>query len=294
MFNLQPQPAAAEFIKDTTTDRFEDDVLKASLEKPVIVDFWAPWCGPCKQLMPVLEKGVAAAAGAVLMVKVNIDDNPELAQALRIQSVPTVYAFYKGQPVDGFTGAKPASEIKSFIDRLKKLSPAGAKAASGEDAAKLLTSADELFRNGDLPRALEKYMAALEADPENAAALGGMGWCLLAQKDGESLREIILNLTEEQKKNPRLSGLSVILEAGGREGADGGGGAGGLYNAALQSFAALEVEEGISSLLKLIRQDRDWQEQKARKLLLEVFDALGNGHPLTLSGRRQLSSILFS
>lgn len=293
MFNLQPQPAVADFIKDTTTDRFEDDVLKASLEKPVIVDFWAPWCGPCKQLMPILEKNVAAASGAVLMVKVNIDENPELAQALRIQSVPTVYAFYKGQPVDGFMGVKPESEIKSFIERLKKLSPAGAKAASGEDAAKLLTSADELFRNGDLPRALEKYMVALEADPENAEALGGLGWCLLAQKDGESLREIILNLTDEQKKNPRLSGLAMILEAGGRA-AESGGGVSALYNAALQSFAALDVEEGITSLLKLIRQDRDWQEQKARKLLLEVFDALGNGHPLTLSGRRQLSSILFS
>ena len=303
----QPKPSSASFVKDTDELHFEQDALQASMTKPVIVQFWAAGSVLCRQMMPVLEKLVGAAGGAVLLAKVDINKNPGLAQALRIQSVPTVYVFYQGKPVDGFAGSKPEAELRLMVDGLKKLS--GAVPAEGNNAEhikKFMAEADEFFRQGKLDEAMERYSGALELDQDNMEALGGIGWCLLTQGDAASVREMLSQLAPEQLKAPRLQGLQFILSLEKR--AEGLNGISALaekllknpkdiqahYDLALQYLAAGQLEKGIDMLVSLIRLDRAWQEQKARKLLLEIFEAQGNMHPLTLSGRRQLSAVLFS
>jgi putative thioredoxin len=289
----------------TTTEAFERDVLHASMDAPVIVDFWATWCGPCKQMMPVLEKTVAAAGGAVKMVTVDIDKNPELAQVFRVQSVPMVYAFFKGQPVDGFLGAKPESELKAFVAKLAALA-AGPKEPGAPDAAlakQLISDGDTLFRDGDAVKAMEKYAAALEADPENAAALGAIGWCLLAQGDLESVREMTSQLEAAQKAEPRIKGLIFVVET-----ADSAPETSDLekvlaknpkdhqarFALALQRIAVADLSAAVDGLVELTRLDREWQDQQARKLLLTLFESMGPHHPVTVRGRRALSSVLFS
>ncbi len=307
----QPKIPGADFIKDTDELRFEQDVLQASMTKPVIVDFWAVGSVLCKQMLSIVEKAVSDAGGAVLLVKVNVDKNPELAQALRIQSVPTFYAFFQGRPVDGFMGAKTEAELRAFVDKLKKL--AGALPAEERDAAavaeqvkKLMAEADQFFQQGSFDEAMARYGAALDADANSMEALGGIGWCLLSQGDAASVREMLAQLAPEQLKSPRLQGLQFILSLEKR--------VGGLedisvlaakllknpkdlqshYDLALQYLAVGQLEKGIDTLITLIRINREWQEQQARKLLLEVFEAMGHVHPLTLSGRRKLSAVLFS
>jgi putative thioredoxin len=301
--NLAPQKQPAPpLIADTGTDTFEKDVLHASMQRPVIVDFWAQWCGPCRQMMPVLEKAVAGANGAVAMVKVDIDKNPELAQVFRVQSVPMVYAFFQGQPVDGFLGVKPESEIKAFVAKLSKLAgapekPEGAPAGDKEAAAKLTAEGDQFFRDDNLSAAMERYGAALEADASSARALSGIGWCLFAQGDLDSVREIVSHAEEGLKNDSRVKGLAFALaraEEGASLPAPKGEGPQALYDAALKSVSTGDLAGAIDSLVTLTRRDREWQEQKARKLLLDLFEAMGPSHPLTSPGRRKLSAVLFS
>jgi putative thioredoxin len=309
--DIQPKISASKGIQDTTTESFERDVLQKSLDKPIIVDFWAPWCGPCKQLMPLLEKAVAAAKGAVGIVKVDIDQNPELAQIFRVQSVPTVYAFFKGQPVDGFTGAKSESEVKAFVEKLSKLAAPQSDVEDdipdNAEAAKLMTAEGDTFlQAGNYDAAMERYAAALEADTAQHAALAGIGWCLMAQGDIESLREMAGQLDEGQKKAPRLQALLSVLAY-----ADAAAGVppveslekklaknpkdhSARYDLALQKIAAANLEGAIESLVELTRMDREWNEQKARKLLIDLFEAMGPSHPLTAPWRRKLSAVLFS
>ena len=210
----QPKPPAASFVKDTDETHFEQDVLQASMAKPVIVQFWSAGSALCKQLMPVLEKLVNEAAGAVLLVKVNVSKNPGLAQALRIQSVPTVYAFFQGKPVNGFAGSKPEAELRQFVADLKKLSggaPEDDKAAIAEHVKKFLVEADQFFKENKFNEAMERYSGALELDPDNMEALGGIGWCLLSQGDAASVSEMLGQLAPEQLKAPPLQGLHYIL-----------------------------------------------------------------------------------
>ncbi len=287
---LKPKTPAAAFIKDADEATFEKEVLEASMERPIIVDFWATWCGPCKQLTPVLEKAVMEAQGAVMLVKVDVDANQGVAQALRVQSVPTVYAFFKGRPVDGFSGAQPESAVRAFVERLKTL--AGPPPLTGaEQVAKLMTEADGFFREGKIEEAMSRFAAVLDADGDNMEALGGIGWCLLTMGDAHAARDMLAELTPEQVKSPRLAGLTFILsvvpEADGDDKQT-------AYASAQRKIAEGQVEQGIDALVALIKKDRAWQDAKAKTFLISVFDALGNAHPLTGPGRRKLSAVLFS
>ncbi len=308
----QPKPSAASFIKDTDELHFEQDALQASMTKPVIVQFWSTGSALCKQLTQVLEKLVGEAGGSVLLAKVNAGKNPGLVQALRIQSVPTVYIFFQGKPVDGFAGSKPEAELRLMVDGLKKLAGTlppdeGDKAAIAEHVKKFMTEADDFFKQGKLNEAMERYSGALELDPDNMEALGGIGWCLLSQGDAASVREMLGQLTPEQLKALRLQGLQFMISPR-RRSQSGLESVSALveklmknpkdlqahYDLALHYLAEGQLEKGIDMLVSLTRLSREWQEQKARKLLLEVFEAMGNMHPLTLKGRRKLSAVLFS
>ncbi len=297
------------FIRDTDASRFEDDVLSVSLKTPVIVDFWAPWCGPCKQMMPALEKTVTEAQGAVHLVKVNVDKNPELAEVFRVQSVPTVFAFFQGQPVDGFMGARGEPELRTFVAKLTNMSAVAAQkpeALAAENIGKVMAEADKNFRDNNIDQAMASYSQVLDAAPDNLDALAGIGWCLLAVKDMEALTEFVGQMTPEQLSYSRLKGLKLVMDIA--ETAQGLDDAATLsaklaknpkdlqarYDLAQRHIAAGDLEGGIDALVELTRRDREWQDQKARKLLLDLFDSMGPSHPLTAMGRRRLSSVLFS
>lgn len=288
---------------EVTTATFERDVLQASLGLPVIVQFWAPWCGPCKQLKPVLEKAVAEAGAAVTMVRVNIDTSPDLAQMLRVQSVPMVYAFFQGQPVDGFVGMRPDSEIKAFVARLVKLG-GGAAADAGSDPELFKTTiaqADAFFADDKLTEALAAYSTAYDLDPQSARALAGIAWCFVAQQDAEAFDAVLGELTPEQQADKDLAGVMRLRgwraedtagAAGVNDAASGDHGA--RYERARAQLAALDVAGALDSLLTIIRAQRDWNNGAARVLLLDILEALGNAHPLVKPARRQLSAVLFS
>jgi len=308
--NLQPKAAAPAYIRETDTAKFEQDVLAGSMTKPVIVDFWAPWCGPCKQMMPVIEKVVTEHAGAVDLIKINIDKYPELAEAFRVQSIPAVFAFVQGQPVDGFMGGRGEKDLRAFID--KTLKAAGIAPAAGDAPAidpealkKLLEASQLFFRDGKYDDAMATYSTILDADPKNVDALAGLGWCFVGQKDFESLTEYLANLEPEDQAQPRLKGLSQLLD----HAKDGAGFDDAVlqakidanpkdldarYNLARSLIAKADLGGAIDALVELTRRDREWQEQKARQLLVSLFDAMGPQHPLTAPGRRKLSTVLFS
>jgi putative thioredoxin len=291
--------AEGALIKDSDTKHFIDDVIQASRDQPVIVDFWAPWCGPCKQLGPILERVVKNAGAKVRLVKINIDENPELAQQLRIQSIPMVYAFKGGQPVDGFAGALPESQIKVFVERLAgPLGPGPTEV--GLDQAKAAAAA------GQLDVATRIYEQLLQGEPDNPEALGGLARCHIAKGRLAAARETLQRVPTEHTNHVEVDGaraaLSLAEEAGTL--ADVGELNTRLaanendHEARLDLATALflrgQVEAAIEHLLAVVRNDRDWQDQAARKQLIKFFDALGPQHPATVSGRRKLSTVLFS
>ena len=297
-------------IIDVTIETFERDVLQASMERPVIADFWATWCGPCKTLTPMLEKAVAGAGGAVSLAKIDIDKNQMLASQLRIQSVPTVFAFFQGRPVDGFQGAVPESEIKAFVDRLVAMK-GGAPAGGGPDMDAILTAAEEALAGGDPARAAEAFAAVAqtvggEDEPKYLRALAGLAQCHLTLGDAVQAQQIIDTVPEDKRGDAMFASVIAALSLA-KPGIDAGA-IGQLRTAAEQnpndpaaSFAyaeglvgAGEMEAGVEQLLSLIAADRDWNEGAARAKLLDVFEALGPTNPLTLKARRRLSSILFA
>lgn len=301
MLSDTPSPATPsdDLVKDTTTAAFRQDVLAESMKQPVLVDFWAPWCGPCKQLTPVLEKAVRAAGGKVKLVKMNIDDHPQIAGQLGVQSIPAVFAFQRGQPVDGFMGALPESQIKAFIERL--VGPLGPSAAE-----ELLAEADRLAAEGDVGGAAELYAAVLSQDPENAAALAALAKLHIELGDIEGAKRLLDAAPAAKAKDPAILGARAAIEL-----AEQAGSLGDIadlqrkveadpldhqarFDLAIALNARNRREEAANQLLEIIRRDRNWNEDGARKQLVQFFEAWGPMDEMTIAGRRRLSSILFA
>ena len=291
-----PAPSKDALIKEGSDAGFMADVIEASKVQPVIVDFWATWCGPCRQLTPALEKAVIAAKGAVKMVKIDVDKNPAFAGQLRVQSIPTIYAFVDGQPVDGFMGAVPDSQIKAFIDRLT--GPAGPS-----EIDELLALAKESLDLGDVGGAAQGYAQALQAEPENVKAIAGLARCYLTGGDAERAQEVV-DMAPAGAKDAELDSVRAALSLAGAANAETAEFEHRLaadpndHQARLDLATALagqgDLEGAADHLLALIKADREWNDQAARKQLLTVFEAAGPMSEVAKQGRRKLSAILFS
>lgn len=286
---------------DVTIDNFMTEVIEGSKATPTVVQFWAPWCGPCKQLGPVLEKVIATQAGKVRMVRVNIDDNQQIAQQMRVQSVPTVYGFVDGQPVDGFAGAQPESNVKQFIEKLASSGGAGA------DVAAMLEAAEASLAAGDHGTAMMRFQEAMGADPESVAALAGVVRCLSAGGDIAGAREVIEQLNDSFREDPAMASAIAAVElaekasesAGELDAARAAVEANSNDLAARQDYAlALYAvgrnAEAMAQLLESIRIERGWNDDAARLQLLEFFATLGATNPDVIAARRRLSTLLFS
>jgi putative thioredoxin len=292
--------AGADLVKDSNIDTFMTDVIEASKQVPVIVDFWAPWCGPCKTLGPMLEKAVREAKGAVRMVKVNIDENPEIAQQMRIQSIPAVYACKGGRPVDGFVGAVPESQIKTFVKRL-----GGDTGPSPVDQA--LEEAKAALDSGDAGTASAIYGEILARDSANVPAAAGLALCYIAAGDDAQAKELLDSLAPEAQKHADVQRARSALELA-QQAANASGDLAQLqqkvaqdpkdhqarHDLAVALFAGGQQEAAIDQLLELFKRDRKWNDDGARKQLVKFFEALGGTHPLTINGRRRLSSLMFA
>lgn len=300
---LSAAPAPADLIKDSSEATFMADVVETSQTVPVIVDFWAPWCGPCKTLGPMLEDAVTAAKGAVKMVKINVDEAQMLAGQLQIQSIPTVYAFWQGQPVDGFQGAQPGSEITAFVDRV-------IKAAGGETPAEGLNdaveAAEEMLSEGAAEDAAQTFAAILEEEPEHAGAYGGLVRAHIALDDLEQAEAILNGAPVEISNAPELDAAHAQLELA-KQAANAGPVA--ELRAAVESdpdnnearlelakalHANGETEAAVDELLTLFGRDREWNDGAAKVQLFTIFDALKANDPIVLNGRRRLSSMIFA
>ena len=314
MFSIPPAnkpasgaaPAAGDLIKDSSDRAFMADVIEASQSVPVIVDFWAPWCGPCKQLGPILEKAVLAAKGKVRLVKIDTDKDPMVASQLRVQSIPAVYAFFQGRPVDGFMGALPESQVKAFVEKLVKLAGA-AGGGEGDILEEALAQAKEALEAGDTQTASEIYGEILQADPENlnAAAYAGLVRCLIVSDDLARAKQMLDKVPEQIAKDKEIAAVRSALEV-----AEQAANAGPIpeltekvaqnpddhearFDLALALFAAGKREAAVDEILELVRRDRAWNDEAARKQLVKFFEAFGPTDPLTVQTRRRLSSILF-
>jgi putative thioredoxin len=286
-----------DLIKETTTQTFVADVIEASRKVPVIVDFWAPWCGPCRQLTPIIEKVVKAARGAVRLVKMNIDTYPDIAGQLGVQSIPAVFAFKNGQPVDGFMGALPESQVLAFVQRLT------GPDAGGETG---LDDAKAAFDAGDLSGAASQYAAILQADPDNADAIAGLARCYIATGDFQQAERTLalvppakqtveaylgakaaLELAKKAGPKPDIKGLEQAVSANARDWDS-------RFKLAIALNAKGKRQEALDHLFEIVKKDRAWNDDAARKQLVEFFEAWGAKDPLTQAGRQRLSSLLFA
>ncbi|MDX8355100.1 co-chaperone YbbN [Cognatiyoonia sp. IB215182] len=303
MLELDASPQApADLIKDGTDASFAADVIEASQTVPVIVDFWAPWCGPCKTLGPAIEAAVTKAKGRVKLVKIDVDANQAYAGQLQVQSIPTVYAFFQGRPVDGFQGALPPSQIDAFVEKIAALGGEGAD--DGLTAA--IEAADQMLAEGAATDAAETFAAILQEDPSNAAAYAGLVRAYLALDDVDQAEAILNGAPAEISTDPLLEAVHAQITLA-REAANAG------PVAELQASVATEpdnhqarldlaialhangqVEEAVAELLELFRRDREWNDGAAKAQLFKIFDAHDAKDPIVLQGRRKLSSMIFA
>jgi putative thioredoxin len=294
---------ADDLIKDATEATFMADVVEASQTTPVIVDFWAPWCGPCKTLGPQLEAAVTAAKGAVKMVKINVDEAQAIAGQLQIKTIPTVYAFWQGQPIDGFQGAVPQSEIVEFVDRVVKAS--GGEAA-GDTLNDAVEAAEEMLTEGQAEDAAQTFAAILGEDPHHAAAYAGMVRAHIAMDDLDQAEGLLNGAPIEISTTPELEAVHAQLALA-RQAADAGPVAeltaaveanGDDHQARLDLAQALyandDAQGAVDQLLELFKRDREWNEGAAKTQLFTIFDALKPNDPVALNGRRKLSSLIFA
>ena len=286
---------------DVTMDNFMAEVIEASAATPTLVQFWAPWCGPCKQLGPILEKVVGASGGKVRMVKVNIDDNAQIAQQMRVQSVPTVYGFVDGKPVDGFAGVQPESSIRQFVDKLAGMGGAGA------DAAAMLEAAEAALAEGDPETAMMQFQQVMSITPESVPALAGVVRCLNASGDIAGAREVIDQLNDEFLGDPAMKTAVAAVELAEKAASSAGeldtakaaveadpANLAARQDYALALFAVGQNAEAMDQLLESIRIERGWRDDAARLQLLEFFASLGAANPDVIAARRKLSTLLFS
>ncbi len=293
------QAPSGDLIKDTTTRDFAADVIDASQDVPVLVDFWAPWCGPCRQLTPLLEKAVQAAAGAVRLVKMNIDEHPEIPGQMGVQSIPAVIAFVNGRPADGFMGALPESQIKAFIERIA--GPVGP-----DPIEEALAAAHEALEAGDLSAAANTYATILQEDPEHATALGGLARCLIKTGDLDRAKQTLAMVPAAKATDPMVVAAKAQLDL-----AEQAGEVGELnelllavernpddfqaqFDLAMALNARGDRALAAKHLLDIVARDRDWNEDGARKQLVTFFEAWGPTDPMTVETRKKLSAVLFS
>ena len=292
-------PAGDGLIKDTTTQTFMKDVIEESKRQPVLVDFWAPWCGPCKQLTPIIEKVVKSAKGKVKLVKMNIEEHPAVSQQMGIQSIPAVIAFVNGQPADGFMGALPEAQVIAFLERLTK-----EKLGGGD--TDLLKVADAALAAGDATKAAEIYTQLLAQDGGNIAALAGLARCHVAAGAFEPAKQTLALVPEAKRNDPAVAAARAAIELA--EQAKSVGPADELeqkvaanpldHQARFDLATALNAKgqraEAVNHLIEIIKRDRKWNDDGARKQLVQFFDAWGPTDEATVDGRKRLSSILFS
>ena len=308
MLEFGQSPAApdakGDLVKDVGEATFLADVVEMSQTVPVIVDFWAPWCGPCKTLGPMLEQAVSAAKGKVRMAKVNVDENQQIAAELRVQSIPTVFAFWKGQPVDGFQGAVPQSQVKTFVDKLTALGGGDAEDDGGLSEA--LEAAESMLSEGAAVDAAQTFAAILGEEPDNAAAYGGLVRSHLALDDLDQAEAILNGAPAEISKSPELEAAHAQLQLA-RQAADIGpltelraaaeadpDNLQARYDLAIALHAAGQTQEAVDELLLLFGRDREWNDGAAKAQLFTIFDALKPQDPIALHGRRKLSSMIFA
>jgi putative thioredoxin len=298
-----PTPqVAADLIKETTTQTFVKDVIEESKRQPVLIDFWAPWCGPCRQLTPLLEKAVRAAKGKVKLVKMNIDDHPAIPGQMGIQSIPAVIAFVNGQPADGFMGAVPESQVTAFINKLT----AGVPGADEPNIAEILKEAEAVLAEGDPATAAQIYAEVLAADATNIAALAGLAKCYVATGAIEQAKQTLAMVPESKRNDAAVKAVQAAIDL--VEQAKAVGPVTELeqkvaanpldHQARFDLATALNASgkraEATEQLLEIVKRDRKWNEDGARKQLVQFFEAWGPTDEATIEGRKRLSTILFS
>lgn len=297
-----PAQGGDDIIKNTTTQAFMKDVVEASRTTPVLVDFWAPWCGPCRQLTPVLEKLVRAAKGKVKLVKLNIDEHPAIPGQMGVQSIPAVFAFVNGRPVDGFMGALPESQVKAFIDRLT----AGARGDEAEAVAAAMTIAEQALSEGRAQDAAEIYAELLEQDKENVEAICGLAKCYLKIGDLAQAERTLGLVPPAKASSAAVTGVKAMLDLARKapststpaklqaQLAQNPNDHQARFDLALALNAAGDKAGAVEQLLDIMRRSRTWNDDAARKQLVQFFEAWGPKDEMTLSGRKQLSALLFA